>query len=248
MRALIIMLVSLALLLTGVFRLEAQDKSLHEPAFKPILRVMVQNATLRVHSDGPSFLITYGDGRLVSDPALGEPAVLAALIHRHWCRQSELDAFANYQREIKKFLAVEAAAQAALTVRGAATHALVDMSVTYLSADPSQLTRDVVLRQLKSTAKGALKDSLVKMAQNPDAYLRLLAANILNSTSRDLGVLAGNCRIYRSAAIPVEELKLFDDLARKNLRQGGSGPGFDAGLAPRGGCMEPAERRFGRHE
>ena len=95
MRALIIMLASFTLLLTGSFSSGAQDKSLHEPAFKPILRIMVQNTTLRVHSDGPSYLITYGDSRLVSDPALGEPAVLAALIHRHWCRPSEIAAFAE---------------------------------------------------------------------------------------------------------------------------------------------------------
>ena len=129
-------------------------------------------------------------------------------------------------------MAVEAAAQAALTARGAATQALVDMSVTYLTADPSRLTRDMVLRQLKSSAKGALKDSLVKMAQNPDAYLMLLAAKILNSASRDLGVLAGNCRIYRSAAIPVEELKLFDDLARKNYTRVVPAQGLMQALRP----------------
>ena len=232
MRTSIMILLSAALLLAGAAQSAGQAKSLHEPGFKPMLRVKVQNTALRVHSDGPNYLVTYPDGRLVADPALGRPAILAALIHRHWCNPTETAAFEKYKRQIKDFLKVEAAAQAVLAVRGAATQALVDMSLTYLTADPTRLTRDMVMRQLKSSAKGALQDSLTQIAKNPDAYLRLMAAKILSDASRDLGVMAGNCRIYRSAAIPVEELKRFDDQARRTYTRVVPAQGLMQALRP----------------
>ncbi|MBW1712591.1 MAG: hypothetical protein JRJ59_05555 [Deltaproteobacteria bacterium] len=183
--------------------------------FRLAHRLAIEGQVLNLHDGGGVYLVTYSDGRLVRDRRLADKAAYGTMIMRHWFSPLEMEEFSRYQKKIDDFLNLEAAAQAALFFRGAASQALVDVGVAYLTGDPSQFTGQATRRLVKEAAKTAVKDTLQSMAADPDGFLRAVAIKALKQARADLGELAAAGRYLSEGVIDYQRLERLDKLARR---------------------------------
>lgn len=145
-------------------------------------------------------LVADSGGTLIKYPVL---AGRAGYLYMLYCRQLGDMAFRvnrQQQQNIRDFLRLEAAAQVALFFRDAASVALADVGVAYLTGNTSQLNKEIA----KTIAKGALKSAAENIVNNPDNYLKAIVVKMCKDAQQELRQMEKEIAAEKDK-IPTEE-------------------------------------------
>lgn len=177
--------------------------------------VRVGGKLYRVYDGGAVAIVTDREGRIVRDKAAAGRAARAGAIWRRWLNSAEVAEHVRHRGRIDEFIKLEGAAQIAMFVRDSASKALVDVSVAYMTGDPSTFTKSAAKKVLTKAAKDAMKDTVLNMAKDPDNYLRAMAVSMLKACRSDLRALERAASRFRGGrSLDSEEMEKLDAMAR----------------------------------
>ncbi len=202
---------SLLLLLTGLCFLvcavaQAGDTYVNR-AFDLKHKVHAKGKIYYVYDAQTCMIVTDPQGNIVQDSSINNRAAFASMIYDKWCNDDEISNYQKYRKMLDDFIMLEGAAQVALFLRDSASKALVDVSVAYMTGDPSQFTSDAAKRTLNKAAKDAMKDTIGNIAKSPDNYLRAMAVRMLKESRKQLLEVEQAAKRIRGQVIDYEEME-----------------------------------------
>lgn len=154
----------------------------------------------------PEMVVTDTSDTVVRDARTSYAAALASVLARYYTSDVELRANRQQQENLRAYLKWESLAQLALFVRDAASRALVDVSVIYLTGDTTNLSRAAA----KRIAKSAVKSTISEVVRNPDNYLRAIAMQFVKTARDELRAVEREALAWRSGAINADRVTALD--------------------------------------
>ena len=157
-----------------------------------------------------AMIVTDQDGTIKRDKYLMH-AGYADMLYRRLTSDKAFRLNLQQQKNIEDFLWWESQAQVALFFRDAASRALVDVGIIYMTGNTSQLTKQVA----KEIAKDALKNTAMDIIKNPDNYLRAVMVKMLADSLYELRWAERKARDLKGRIVSYDELVELEDVTTR---------------------------------
>lgn len=160
--------------------------------------------------DKVCLIVTDQDGTIEKGKYLRR-AGYADMLCRRLASEKALRLNRQQQKNVEDFLRWEGQARVALFFRDAASRALVDVGIIYMTGDTSQLTKQVA----KEIAKDALKNAVMDIIKNPDNYLRAIAVKMLADSLYELRGAERKAQGLKGRIVSYDELVELEDVTTR---------------------------------